>query len=406
MNILGLSSDPIGKLEQYDSATMLGNIDSNWLKCDGSIVNVSEYPKLYNILGDNLNNTNGQPWKQQYDFNTLQNADIKGWTSDTSLPVPLSYTQAIVTNSRVYLIGGLSGSTYTSTVYTAIINSDGTLGTWTTGTSLPAVFYGCNTLVTKNRVYLLGGYNNSAYVSTVYTAPINADGTLGTWTTGTSLPGALGLSGVVVTNDRVYLLGGYNNSAYVSTVYTAPINSDGTLGTWTTGTNIPLAMHSRVITTKNRVYLLGGFNGSKYYANVYTAPINSDGTLGTWTASASLPGSLAYGEPITTNSRVYLLGGANSGVPGIAVSIVYTAPINSDGTLGNWTTGTSLPGVLSSSQVIVTNSRVYLLGGVVNNTPVSTVYSAPFTGGLNDYINTYAGKMQIPAISNNIIKAI
>ena len=31
----------------------------------------------------------------------------------------------------------------------------------------------------------------TAYVSTVYTAPINADGTLGTWTTGTSLPGAL-----------------------------------------------------------------------------------------------------------------------------------------------------------------------------------------------------------------------
>jgi hypothetical protein len=72
-------------------------------------------------------------------------------------------------------------------------------------------------------VYLLGGYNGSAYVSTVYTAPINSDGTLGTWTTGTSLPGALSHSQAIVTKNRVYLLGGYNGSAYVSTVYTAPI---------------------------------------------------------------------------------------------------------------------------------------------------------------------------------------
>jgi hypothetical protein len=72
-------------------------------------------------------------------------------------------------------------------------------------------------------VYLLGGYNGSGWVSTVYTAPINSDGSLGTWTTGTSLPGVLGYSQAIVTKNRVYLLGGYNGSAYVSTVYTAPI---------------------------------------------------------------------------------------------------------------------------------------------------------------------------------------
>jgi hypothetical protein len=70
---------------------------------------------------------------------------------------------------------------------------------------------------------LLGGYNGSAYVSTVYTAPINSDGSLGTWTTGTSLPGVLSESQAIVTKNRVYLLGGHNGSAYVSTVYTAPI---------------------------------------------------------------------------------------------------------------------------------------------------------------------------------------
>jgi len=48
-------------------------------------------------------------------------------------------------------------------------------------------------------------------------------------------------SQAIVTNSRVYLLGGYNGAA-VATVYTAPINSDGTLGTWTTGTSLPSAI--------------------------------------------------------------------------------------------------------------------------------------------------------------------
>ena len=77
---------------------------------------------------------------------------------------------------------------------------------------------------------------------------------------------------------------------------------------------------------------------------------------------------------------MYLLGGHTGGA---AVSTVYTAPINEDGTLGTWTTATSLPVALHASQAIVTNSRVYLLGGDA----VSTVYTAPILGGYNNYLD-------------------
>ena len=154
---------------------------------------------------------NGSPHRQQYWENTSQTTDITNWTTGTSLPGALGYSQAIITNSRVYLLGGYSGSVL-STVYTAPINSDGTLGTWTTGTSLPGALVYSQAIITNSRVYLLGGHNGSDYTSTVYTAPINSDGTLGTWTTGTSLPGALVYSQAIITNSRVYLLGGHNVS--------------------------------------------------------------------------------------------------------------------------------------------------------------------------------------------------
>ncbi len=140
-------------------------------------------------------------------------------------------------------------------------------------------------------------------------------------------------------------------------------------------------MYSQAVVTNSRVYLLGGYNGSAV-STVYQAPINADGTIGTWTTGTSLPGALYGSQAVVTNSRVYLLGGSNGG----AVSTVYQAPINTDGTIGTWTTGTSLPGALDYSQAVVTNSRVYLLGGF-NGSAVSTVYQAPFTGGANNYLS-------------------
>ncbi|EKD89618.1 MAG: hypothetical protein ACD_33C00030G0004 [uncultured bacterium] len=365
------------------STTPLG-----FLRCNGAQVSKTTYSALYAVIGDtfsssSLTSGNGQPWKQQYDINTTQSTDITGWATGTSLPGTVAYSQAIVTKNRVYLLGGFFGSSANSAVYTATINADGTLGTWTTGTSLPATVYQSQAIVTKNRVYLLGGWDdNIGRISIVYTAPINTDGTLGTWTTGISLPEAVMNSQAIVTKNRVYLLGGVGNmNVNISTVRTAPINTDGTLGTWTTGTPLPgTVTHSQAIVTKNRVYLLGGNINGGSSSVTYTAPINIDGTLGTWTTGTSLPDVTVLSQAIVTKNRVYLFGAHYS-------SAVWTAPINTDGTIGTWTTGTSLPVTVYNSQAIVTKNKVYILGGDGK----STVYTAPISGGLNDYSPYYDG---------------
>ncbi len=329
----------------------------------------------------------GQPWRQQYDINTEQSTNITWWTIWTSLPWALRASQAIVTKNRVYLLGWINGSdSVLSTVYTAPINADGILWTWTISSSLPWILARSQAIVTKDRVYLLGwDINNSGNTkSTVYTAPINADGTLWTWTTWTNLPWVLSHSQAIVTKNRVYLLGWYAGGS-TSTVYTAPINSDGTLWTWTTWTSLPWAFSfAQAITTKNRVYLLAWWGRWLATSKVYTAPINSDGTLWEWTTETDLPWRLYRSTSIVTKNRVFLFGWGNTWT----IATVYTAPINSDGTLWEWTTWTSLPWVYAESQAIVTSSRVYLLGGYRVDA-ISTVYTAPISGGLNDYSSYY-----------------
>lgn len=49
---------------------------------------------------------------------------------------------------------------------------DGTLGAWTTSTSLPGTVHGSQAIVTKTQVYLLGGYSNGSYSFAVYTTSI------------------------------------------------------------------------------------------------------------------------------------------------------------------------------------------------------------------------------------------
>jgi len=385
---VGAQSEPGTLITSYDSLTPFGHLRTN-----GAKVSKTTYADLYSEIGNRFEEHSypgaGKPWKQQYEFNGEGDA-LGTWTTAPSLPGVLERSQAVVTKNRVYLLGGYNGSSSLATVYTAPINSDGTLGVWTTAPSLPGPLHNSQAIVTKSRVYLLGGVNASAIAATVYTAPINSDGTLGTWTTGPSLPAALYRSQAVVTKNRVYLLGGGNGSATVATVYTAPINSDGTLGSWTTAPSLPAPFYySQAVVTKNRVYLLGGYNGSAVAATVYTAPINSDGTLGTWTTAPSLPGVLHGSQAIITKNRVYLLGGA-VGTTG-TVATVYTAPINSDGTLGAWTTAPSLPAGLGNTQAIVIKNKVYLLGGYNDTTYISTVYTATLSGGLNDYSPYYDG---------------
>lgn len=247
--------------------------------------------------------------------------------------------------------------------------------------------------VTKNRVYFAGGNSGTSALSSVYTAPINSDGTLGLWAATTSLPGPLRYSQALVTNKRVYLIGGHDGTSYLSTTYNAPINADGTIGAWVLGTSLPAGLgHTKAIITKNRVYILGGSNAPNTSLSVvYTASISADGVIGDWTTAASLPGILSVTSHIVTKNRVYLIGGHTTGV---YVSTVYTAPINFDGTLGTWTTGTSLPVPIGHSKAAIVKNKVYLFSGNISGVDSAAVYSANISSNIQDYSPYYDGTIQ------------
>ena len=361
---------PYNKLAIYNSTDGTKLVDASLLRTDTAFYG---YPTEFDYFNK---------W-HKHNILHDQLLDNSGWTTDTNtLPGNLQSSQAIVTKSRVYLLGGTNDSAWVNVIYYADIDSNGYLGSWSTDTNtLPGNLGKSQAIVTKSRVYLLGGYNGSATTNVIYYTDIDSNGYLGSWSTDTNtLPGNLYGSQAIVTKSRVYLLGGNNGSAYTNVIYYADIDSNGYLGSWSTDTNtLPGNLGlSQAIVTKSRAYLLGNHNDSSATNVIYYADIDSNGYLGSWsTDTNTLPGNLDDSQAVVTKSRVYLLGGYNSSA---YTNVIYYADIDSNGYLSSWSTDTNiLPGNLAWSQAIVTKSRVYLLGGY-NGSTTNVIYYVPFTG--------------------------
>ena len=216
------------------------------------------------------------------------NPSAMGWSTTMALPKPMTGLRAVAipgtsgTSAFAIVTGGFDGSANTTTVWANNLNQDGTVGnstntTWATIATNPlpttlahhamAEADDTNSLVPQGKrfIYVIGGQVNAtdtAGTNKVYVASVDSTaGTVGTWTTLTNnLPQPLLGMSATVHNGYLYVAGGLNtNGVPVGSVYSALVNSDGTLGTWTTATN--------TLPTPRAFGTMFVFGGIVYYIN-------------------------------------------------------------------------------------------------------------------------------------------
>lgn len=249
------------------------------------------------------------------------NPSQMSWATTTPLPTALTGLRALAvpgttsTSAFAIVTGGYNGSGNTTTVWSNTLSNTGTVGgTWQgiTASPLPTTVAhhamaesdATNSLVASGKayVYVIGGQKLPTDVggtSTIYMASVDpTSGAVGTWTQLTSsLPQALMGASATVHNGHLYVAGGLNTTGTpVATVYSAPVNADGTIGTWTTATNalpIARAFGTMVVFGGIIYYIDGDPNASippntqdvgdkdVYYANAVR------GVIGTWTLNGN-----------------------------------------------------------------------------------------------------------------------
>lgn len=313
----------------------------------------------------------------------------------TPLPQPLLSHTAVTLNGRIYVAGGISdsgsitgGAGYLNNIYyCADMNADGTLGAWKAASPMPEFLgLGMHAAAAYNgRLYVLGGTNLLGPRNVVYFSGVNADGTLAGWLPTTPMPQKITGHSAAVYGGRLYVTGGLARGVgATSLTYSAPINSDGTVGAWRYETPLPVTLFGhKSFARAGRIFVLGGSSSPTLFgplgepagalsSQVYAAAINADGTLGAWQAQPQLPAQLAFYALVDTEKSVYLLGGFDGGV----VNSVYFSPIAADGSLGAWQALQALPQNLLSLAAVATKDYLYSIGGGLSyiDAPTSGIY--------------------------------
>ncbi len=257
--------------------------------------------------------------------------DVNNWLTTTVLPQTLEGHKAATWNNRyVYVVGGFNDISYSSSVYRASLQSGGISG-WTTLNPLPVGLRDAAVVIGTNTLYVLGGRDGSNIFDDIYYAEINSDGSLGTWqTSSVTLPATLWGHTAVYCNGYIYVAGGSNNSSATSArsnVYYAKVLADNTLSAFSAATSLPQTRngHSMVV-YGDKIYVLGGFsNGGTKRNTVYYATSGNNGSLGSWSSATALPVTISNHSSVIINGLITVLAGESGGT---LSNKVYYADIN------------------------------------------------------------------------------
>ena len=201
---------------------------------------------------------------QVYRATIAADGTIGAWVSEIALPGPRRGLGATVENGVLYALGGEAGDGFQlqATVYAAQIGAGGALGAWTTAAPMPAADYVFGTASASGRIYLTGGYTTHAGVR----AAPSGQG----FSSMTAMPGPRERHASVATGGYVYVMGGQPTyqTGTLGDALRAPIGADGTLGTWSALSDLPGPIsYPSTATWSGRIYALGGLDNTATFVD-------------------------------------------------------------------------------------------------------------------------------------------
>lgn len=316
---------------------------------------------------------------------------IDGWKQTSAMNVPRAGAATVVYNNFVYMIAGVDGRQFLRSTEYAPILSDGQIGEWKLGSQLVEDRGFTEAVVKDGYIYIVGGGNGpngQHLLTTVERAKINSDGSLGEWrreSNSTVLPRRC--TKLALIGDYLYSFGGFGG-VLLDSVEFAKITADGTVGRWQMASD-PMTMPRYVNSVKSAkgyafvigghdqqkgvgirdvewnkpqadgdmrgwqktaelktgryglatakkgdtIYALGGLTGLEYLSSIEKSRVLPHGGLSAWQDTTAMSVPRATFSTFEHNGFLYVVGGTNR--DGYLRSVEYTS-INEQGDLGFW----------------------------------------------------------------------
>lgn len=316
-------------------------------------------------------------------------------SAPTATPVPAATSTPtnIIVGYLVIVGGETTGSALVSTSYVGTVWSNGNLCSWAVASPIATAvdYLAAAAAPASGKIYVATGDNGANAVTSTYVGSVNGSGSITAWTASTPIPGGSSFGSFAKDGaGHFYVVGGYAQKAQSSTVSTAYAGTygSGAFTSWATAPSLPTPMAEGGLAYANGyLFLLGGTDLTNNTSTVYRATA-SGGTVGSWSVvTPSIPAThVGQGACFNAAGRIFLVGG-QEGASAVQVSSVYSATVDSYGTLGVWTTGANpIPAPIAAAGWVYVpaafSGYVYVVGGIDGGGSTdTTVYGAPFSGG-------------------------
>jgi N-acetylneuraminic acid mutarotase len=270
------------------------------------------------------------------------------WAAKADMPTGRYNGAIAVVNNKIYVIGGISGST----VFATNEEYDPETNTWTTRASMPTARYGCTAAVVNNKIYVIGGFTGSAGTG------VNEefDPVTNTWTTRASMTATWAHVAEVV-NNKIYVIGGTR----AGVPYSQDNNEyDPATNTWSTKASMPTARQwPAAAAVNNKIYVIGGMNTPPESALATNEEYNP--TTNTWKTMAHMHTARTVPAAAVVNNKVYVIGGG-------ITSALFAANEEYDPVTNAWIGRAGMPTARWALRAAAVNEKVYVIGGTLTTT--------------------------------------
>lgn len=272
-------------------------------------------------------------------------------------------------------VGGFGASGVTNQIS---FYHEGGEGGWSSLTTIPHVEscnFGCAVL--HNQLYIVGGCYNQDQQENIHPFGFRYCGRLDKWTTMAAMNRERCRFSLTECGGRLYAVGGCAEESGEDdiTVESFDPNTD----TWTPCTGLPGGSRSQhaAARVQERLYISGGLDQD----TVLNCLLEYRPDVGVWEEISQLPSPRADHSMVVYKDYIYLVGGWRDGIQGREL----VPEINRyDLTTDSWSVEAVLPAPRYNAGVTLVGSKIYMIGGFVDEDQVDRG-----TGELDSYdLNT------------------
>lgn len=318
------------------------------------------------------------------------------WAQAANYPLQLAGSYAVAgqqcfnSTSYIYCIGGQdAASGPRSNVFSASVSlapSHNITGWVSDHNSYPQNMDGGSCVAYAGYVYCVGGSYDSAPDDTAssYYAPIEANGTIGTWTSTTPYPIPIDTQYCAAYSARIYCVAGVNetdgtssDAAPSNSVWYASLSSSG-IGAWGQSTAYPSNVYyPSCFSYGGYIYCLGGADSNDNSVSAdYYAALTPTG-VGSWTSTTAYPISMSGQACAFSSGYIYCVGGQTGDNPASYSYAVYYAPVSSAG-IGSWKQSGPYP-ISVGTTCVISSGYMYCVGGFESSQNVESTYYIALT---------------------------